>query len=471
MYRLFFCRRFFRVILFVAAVLPVTILETHAAGANYEQLGKAEISSLTDLAGDAGAFAKKISPSLESLPFLAVIALTMNPEYLALDLSGRISMYMYAVSSQAQWCTVAGYNNNEKIPVSIKFMGEPAYVKKIDSRLLLSHSKILLDYISKLPPVNKDSSDASITFFMKVSRYLELCPSHYAEFRQKYIETALLKNLQKKHGDAAAGKMLAAVNDLENAIRQIQEISLNIYFKPEYLVLQFEIVPVANSELEKFIDKQELNSSVINLPPVVKDKDIAATVELKSSEDFIYHLPGLIADFKHPETTETEKKLLKIVATAIGERLSYYTNVYNGTPVFYVKTWPIADKIAFLRNNLAMGEIKPFEPNTFTIKESTSGDKSSVYCKLYPNSIAVLSGKISAVQAAELFHEAENPENLKPMDNKNPLEIVLQHQPNTAPSLITTRFKDKKLSIHAKISPEFAKNFIPQNLGLKINSN
>jgi hypothetical protein len=350
-------------------------------------------------------------------------------------------------------------------------MGEPAYVKKMDSRLLLSHSKILLDYISKLPPINKDSGDSSITFFMKVSRYLELCPSHYAEFRQKYIETALLKNLQKKHGDAAAAKMLSTVNDLENAIRQIKEISLNIYFKPEYLVFQFEIIPAANSELAKFIDKQELNSPAINLPPVVKDKDIAAAAELKSSEDFIYHLPGLIADFKHPETTETEKKLLKILATAIGERLSYYTNVYNGTPVFYVKTWPIADKISFLRNNLAMGEIKPFETNTFTVKESTSGDKSSVYCKLYQNSIAVISGKISAVQAAELFHEAENPECLKALDNKNPIEIILQHQPNTVPSLITTRFKDKKLSIHAKISPEFAKNFIPQNLGLKINNN
>jgi hypothetical protein len=451
-------------VLVIAAVMLISLMPASLFGetANFERIGNAEISSLTDFAGDAGAFTKKISPSLEALPFLAVIALTMNPQYAALDLSGQISMYMYAVPPQSQWCTVAGCGNADKIPREIKFLGEAAYIKKIDNRLLLSHSKTLLNQISKLPPPANDTGDNTISFNLKVARYIAMCQASYAEFRQKYIDSALLKSLQKKHGDDANQRMAAAVIELENIICQIQEISLCIYFKQDLLFLDFEIVPLTDSALAKFAAMQE-SVKQINLPPAVKDKDITLCAEIKTPDTLFYHLPGLFNELQNH--AGTEQQFIETLVSAINGRLSYYTHVVNGSPVFFLKSYCQPEKRPALRKAFSAYGVKSFAADTYLIRISSNRD-TALYCRILSDSIVIISGKINSAQALQLFNEAENPERLQQSAGNNPVEIVLRHQPNSPMSQINLNFKNNKIALSAQITPEFAGHFIPQSFNV-----
>lgn len=462
------CNSGIRLFLTMASI-TVTLLcvPAQSYAVNPEPVGRMEIMSLTDFAGNAGKLASKISPDLQALPFIGIIALTLNPEYQALDFSAPVSIFIYPNDSKFLWSAALGCNGNIKLPAAIKLFGSNAFIKKVSNRAVLSHSKPLLDSILKLPPLQvplTDDNASSVLLTLDVIKYLNGCKEDYAEFKYKYIDSALLKNLERNHGIEAAEKMKHAVDEAEKLISQISRLSVAINLQPDYIDVKIVIEPVSGSDLSEFISKQ--NQDKIKLMPVVKNKAIAATVDMEAASEVICRLPGLIAEFQNdPQMRNDTKSLMSVLAASIDNQFSYYTDLENGKPVFFLKTESRTEKISFLKKNFDIDGIKPFAEETYCIKTGDGKNNPAIYCKIYYNTIAVLSGNIDEKRAEKLFKESETPENLQmPEKTDCQISIFMQHSQEPAPSTMVMDMKNNRISINIRANPLLAKKFIPAAL-------
>ncbi|MHB9139265.1 MAG: hypothetical protein ACYC4Q_07680 [Victivallaceae bacterium] len=456
-------------IFLAAASITIMLLcvpaQSHAV--NPEPVGRIEIVSLTDFAGNASKLTSKIAPDLQALPFMGMIALTLNPAYQALDFSAPISVFIYPSASKLLWSAAVGCNGNLKLPSEVKLFGSNAFVKKVSSRAVLCHSKPLLDSILKLPSLQAPASDdnaSSVLMTLDVVKYLNGCKDDYAEFKNKYIDSALLKNLELNYGKVSAEKMKQMVDETEKLIRQIARLSVAINLQPDYIDVKIAIDPVAGSDLAEFVSKQSQNK--INLMPVVKNKAIAATVDMESASDVISRMPGMIAEFQNSPQLRTEtKSLLSVIAASIDNEFSYYTDMENGRPVFYLKTESRTEKISFLRKTFDIDGICPFAEETYCIKPDNGENNPAIYCKFYYNTLAVLSGNIDEKRAAELFKESETTENLRMPEKADcMISMFMQHSKEPAPSTLTLDMKNNRININLRANPLLVKKFIPAAL-------
>jgi hypothetical protein len=461
------CSRRIKLLLTTASISIILLCApAQSYAVNPDPVGRMEIMSLTDFAGNAGKLASKISPDLQALPFLGIIALTLNPEYQALDFSAPVSIFIYPNDSKFLWSAALGCNGNIKLPTAVKLFGSNAFVKKISSRAVLSHSKPLLDSILKLPPQVPltDDNASSILLTLDAIKYMNGCKEDYAEFKYKYIDSALLKNLELNHGMESAEKMKHAVEETEKLISQISKLSVTINLQPDYIDVKIVIEPVSGSDLSEFISKQ--NQDKVILMPVVKNKAIAATVDMEAASEVICRLPGLIAEFQNdPQLRDDTKSLMSVLAASIDNQFSYYTDIENGRPVFFLKTESRTEKISFLKKNLDIDGIKPFAEESYCIKPGDGKNNPAIYCKLYYNTIAVVSGNIDEKKAEQLFKESETPENLQmPEKTDSQISIFMQHSQEPVPSTMTVDMKNNRINISARVNPLLVKKFIPAKL-------
>jgi len=455
--------------LFIAAAGAIVMLciPAQSYAANPEPVGRMEIVSLTDFAGNASKLTGKIAPDLQALPFMGMIALTFNPAYQALDFSAPISVFIYPSASKLLWSAAVGCNGDLKLPSEVKLFGSSAFVKKVSSRAVLCHSKPLLDSILKLPslqaPANDDNA-SSILLTLDVVKYLAGCKDDYAEVKSKYVDGALLKNLELNHGKVSAEKMKQTVDEAEKMIRQIAKLSVAINLQPDYIDVKIGIEPVSGSDLAEFISKQSQNK--INLMPVVKNKAIAATVDMEAASDVISRLPGLITELQnHPQLKAETKSLMSVIAASIDNQFSYYTDLENGRPVFFLKTESRTEKISFLRKTFDIDGICPFAEETYCIKPDNGERNPAIYCKFYYNTLAVLSGNIDEKRAAELFKESEAPENLRmPEKNDCMISMFMQHSQEPVPSTLTVDMKNNRINVNIRANPLLIKKFVPAAL-------
>ena len=437
---------------------------SRAITANPEPIGRMEIISLTDFAGNAGALASKISPNLQPLPFLAIIALTLNPEYRALDFSDPISVFIYPHNAKFIWAAAVSRNGDMPLPLEVKFIGGRAFVKKAGDRAVLSYSRELLNSINKLPPLlatADDNNASTILLTLDMAQYLKQCGDDYVEFRQKYIDSALLKNLENNHGKNSAEKAMQTVAETEKFIRQISKLSVVFNVQPDYIDALFTIEPAPGSDLSDFIAKQDRNA--VKPMPVVKNKSIAATVDMESAPLVIRRLPGLIAEFQdNSQLPPDTKNLLTVLASAIDKRFSYYADLENGSPVFFLKTESKQEKNASLKKMLDAGGIKPDSSELYCIQTCIKDKVPAVYCKIYYDSIAIISGDIDAKKASELLKESETPDCLQSLENVNiPLQIFIRHEKELNPSSAVVAMKNHRIIINVRINPLLVKKFIP----------
>jgi hypothetical protein len=432
--------------------------------ANPEPIGRMEIVSLTDFAGNAGKLAEKISPGLQALPFLGIIALTLNPEYQALDFSAPVSVFIYSKEDKFLWCAAVGGNGSQKLPATVKFLGHEAFVKKLGNRVGLSYSSPLLNSINALPPViapAKDDNLSTLLMTLDVARYLNGCKDDYNEFRNKYLERALLKNLERNHGRDPAEKMKKTAEEVEKLICQIGKMTVWLNVLPDYIDVRITVEAAAGSDLSEFISRQSQNK--IQLMPVVKNKAITASVDMESAPDMIRRLPGLLFEFQNdPQLQPGIKSLLAVITASIDNRFSYYTDMEHGKPVFFLNTESRTEKISFLKKTFDINAIKPLSGETYCIKEYDAGKHPAIYCKLYYDAIAVISGDIDAKRALELLKESEAPDNLMNLGkNNNPMQIFIQHDKEPVPSAVAVDMKDSRINIKIKVNPLLVKKFIP----------
>ncbi len=450
------------------AALSITLLwplvSVPAVAAKQEPIGRMEVVSLTDFAGNAGKLAEKISPELQSLPFLGIIALTMNPAYQAMDFSAPVSVFIYSQDDKFLWCVAVGSSPNQTLPAKVNFFGHEAFVKKLGNRVGLSYSKALLDAIHSLPPLLapvKDDNLSAVMLTLDVSRYLNGCKDDYSAFRNKYLENALLKHLENNHGKDPAEKMKQTADEVEKLLRQIGLLTVKLNVLPDYIDVRIIVEPAAGSDLSEFIYKQSQNK--IELMPVVKNKAIAASVDIESASDMIRQLPGLLFEFQNdPQLQPTIKSLLAVIVASVDNRFSYYADLENGKPVFFLKTESRTEKISFLKKTFDINAIKPFADNTYRIKECDAGKHPAIYCKLYYDTIAIISGNIDEDKALVLLKETETPDNLLKLEKQeNPIQIFIQHDKEPVPSAVAVEIKDNRLYIKFKVNPLLVKKFIP----------
>ncbi len=449
-------------LLLLAISAPVT-----AAAANPEQIGRMEIVSLTDFAGNAGKLAEKIAPELQALPFLGIIALTLNPEYQALDFSAPVSVFIYSKEDKFLWCAAVGSNPSQKLPAVVKFLGHEAFVKKIGSRVALSYSNPLLNSINTLPPLIapvKDDNLSTVFMILDVAKYLNGCKDDYSEFRNKYLESALLKNLENRYGRDPAEKMKQTAEEVEKLIRQIGKMTVKFNVLPDYIDLRITVEAASGSDLSEFISRQSQNK--VQLMPVVKNKAITASVDMESAPDMIRRLPGLLFEFQNdPQLQPGIKSLLAVITASIDNRFSYYTDLENGKPVFFLKTESRTEKISFLKKTFDIDGIKPLAEETYCIKEYDAGKHPAIYCKLYYDTIAVISGDIDAKRALELLKESETPDALMTLEKQdNPIQIFMQHDQEPVPSAVAVDMKDNRINIRLRVNPLLVKKFVPAGL-------
>ncbi len=449
-------------ILLLTLFAPVTV-----AALNPEPIGRMEIISLTDFANNASKLAGKIAPDLQALPFLGIIALTLNPEYQALDFSAPVSVFIYSKEDKFMWVAAVGGNPNQKLPETVKFLGHEAFVKKLGTRVGLSYSNPLLNSINTLPPLIapvKDDNLSTVLMTLDVTKYLSGCKDDYSEFKNKYLDSALLKNLENNHGKISAEKMKQTAEEIEKLISQIGKMTVKINVLPDYIDVQITVEPAPGSDLSEFISKQGLNK--VQLMPVLKNKAITASVDMESAPDMIRRLPGLLFEYQNdPQLESGIKSLLAVITASIDNRLSYYTDLENGKPVFFLKTESRTEKISFLKKTFNIEGIKPLAEETYCIKEYNAGKHPAIYCKLYYDTIAVVSGDIDEKRALELLKESEMPENLLTLEKQdNPIQIFIQHDKEPVPSAVTADMKDNRINIKFRVNPLLVKKFIPAAL-------
>ncbi len=453
------------------AALSISLLTLFApvavTAANPEPIGRMEIVSLTDFAGNAGKLAEKISPDLQALPFLGIIALTLNPEYQSLDFSAPVSVFIYSKEDKFLWCAAVGINGSQKLPATVKLLGHEAFVKKLGNRIGLSYSNPLLNSINTLPPLItpvKDDNLSTILMNLDVAKYLNGCKDDYSEFRNKYLESALLRNLENNHGKESAEKMKQTAEEVEKLIRQIGKMMVKINVLPDYIDLRITVEPASGSDLSEFISRQSQNK--IQLMPVVKNKAITASADIESAPDMVRRLPGLLFEFQNnPQLQSGIKSLLAVITASIDNRFSYYTDLENGKPVFFLKTESRTEKISFLKKTFDIEGIKPLSDETYCIKEYDGVKHPAIYCKLYYDTIAVVSGNIDAKRALDLLKESENPGNLLTLEKQdNPIQIFMQHDKELVPSSVAVDMKDNRINIKIKVNPQLVKKFIPAML-------
>lgn len=460
------CRRG-KMFLASAVFLPALLAPLTVPAVNPEPVGRMEIVSLTDFAGNAGSLAQKISPSLQALPFLGIIALTLNPAYQALDFSAPISVFIYSREDKFMWCAVVGSNPNQKLPATVNFLGHEAFVKKLGNRIGLSYSSPLLNSINSLPPLIapvKDDNLSMVLLTLDMAKYLSGCKDDYSEIRNKYLENALLKHLENNHGQAAAERMKQTAEEVEKLIRQVGKMTVKLNVLPDHIDLRIAIEAASGSDLSEFIARQSQNK--VQLMPVVKNKAIAAAADMESAPDMIRHLPGLLFEFQNdPQLQPGIKSLLAVITASIDNRFSYYTDLENGKPVFFLKTESRTEKISFLKKTFDINGIKPLADDAYCVKEYDAGKHPAIYCKLYYDTIAVISGDIDSKRAAELLKESENPDNLQTLEKQdNPIQIFMQHNNEPVPSSVAVDMKENRINIKIKLSPLLVKKFIPAAL-------
>jgi len=449
-------------ILLVTLFAPVTV-----PAVNPESIGRMEIVSLTDFADNASKLAEKIAPDLQALPFLGIIALTLNPEYQALDFSAPVSVFIYSQNDKFLWCAAVGSNPNQKLPDTVKFLGNEAFVKKLGNRIGLSYSKPLLNSINSLPPLMapvKDDNLSTVLLTLDMAKYLNGCKDDYSEVRNKYLENALLKNLEKRHGKVPAEKMKQTAEEFEKLIRQIGKMTVKFNVLPDHIDIRLALEAASGSDLSEFITRQSQNK--VQLMSVVKNKAIAASVDMEAAPDMIRRLPGLLFEFQNdPQLAPGIKSLLAVITASIDNRFSYYTDLENAKPVFFLKTESRTEKISFLKKTFDIDGIKPLADDTYCVKEYDAGKHPAIYCKLYYDTIAVISGEIDAKRAMELLKESEDPDKLLTLEKQeNPIQIFLQHENEPVPSAVSVDMKDNHINIKIRVNPLLVKKFIPAAL-------
>jgi hypothetical protein len=394
---------------FSLSLLTVVFLFGHAGLSQASQVASLEVPALMTLSEHLSLLAENLLPGSSAKIALGLMAISMNPKLMDLDMTKPLKLYFYpaqgAGKSGTTWIIVVD-KKGKKTPGMIEVGSYSLFCREIDKKLVLCQNKQFLNNLKTIPDYVDSESDLNISVYP--ADYLKNCKKQYLEIRNKFIRNLLVKLDGTDTSNLTAMKILSLKLDyFEKVLKQIEKIDCRFVISAKGIKLDGTIKPLKNSSLETFILQQK---NVPALPGIYKDHAFVMSSSFNITPEFRQAVIGMNKELAI-ECAENDQdlkylKFMDLILKSWTGQMSYFMDAPESGAFSFMKlftgsnTSPSAD--GYFPSH---PEMKTDIPGMYRLTKYKLQGKSlyQLFCKPENSDILFLNGKIDSSKAGEIF--------------------------------------------------------------------